>query len=648
MLNRKPVTNNSATWCAVGLLLILFFQLLTSAIVKSPTFDEPLHATRGSIFLTTGDWRMQMHLHPPLVHLLTGLLMWFVFPHVDPRQLEVWISSPLRHFDVVKAVLTEMSYPSAFVPVFFGRIVVMGFTLILGAFLFHWAKSWYGARAGLLALGVYTFAPNMLAHGRLITTDMPVVLTSFLAVYALQRFVRRTTYKTLLFAGFSLGLALGAKISAVILIPLFAVMLIPWVVKPDWLRTVKPRQDLLRFPVVWLIGIVSVALITLWGIYGFEMGSYLPGWPALPLPTYMNTLATTFFSFYQTSKAPAAFLLGRRSFSGWGWYFPVTFLLKTPVAMMIGSLLGLVGLLRERRWLHLWFGGMFPVVYMGMAVLNSWNLGYRYILPVEPFMILGIASTFRGFESRRMWQIVGVVLLLWLVVGTIGIYPDYLAYFNELAGGPANGHRLLTDSNLDWGQDLIQLRQYMEKTGIQTLYLSYFGSADPATYAIDFVPLPSYVPLKGKSQFAMYMPEPGMYAISVTNLSGQHLSNPSTFDWFRRQSPVARIGYSIHVYAVQPSGSIPRTMGVCVTDPAQSDNVPDGAELLAGFGESAVRLSHIVCDEPAAFDSLDGVIIPAGDDATLQTLEALGFSLVFQQTDFEGTPWFNVYLRLSE
>jgi hypothetical protein len=139
-----------------------------------------------------------------------------------------------------------------------------------------------------------------------------------------------------------------------------------------------------------------------------------------------------------------------------------------------------------------------------------------------------------------------------------------------------------------------------------------------------------------------------MYAISATNLSGQHLSNPSTFDWFRRQSPVARIGYSIHVYAVQPSGSMPRTIGVCFADPARSVNIPDTAELLAGFGDSAVHLSHIVCDEPAAFASLDGVIIPAGDDTALQTLEALGFDLVFQQTDFEGAPSFYVYLRLSE
>jgi len=648
LLNRGRETKNGATWCAVGLLLVLFFQLLTSAVVKSPTFDEVLHALRGSIFLTTGDWRMQMNLHPPLVHLLTGILMWPVFPRVDPRQLEAWTSLPLRHLDVVREILTEMGYPSAFVPVFFGRIVVIGFTLILGALLFRWAKSWYGARAGLLALGVYTFAPNILAHGRLITTDMPVALTFFLAVYALQRFVTRTTYRTLLFAGFSLGLALGAKISSVILLPLFAVMLMPWVAKPDWLRTVKQRQGLLRFPVVWLVGIVGVALMTLWVIYGFEVGPYLPGWPALPLPTYMNTLATTFLSFYQTPKAPAAFLMGQRSFSGWWWYFPVTFLLKTPLPIVIASLFGFMGLLRERRWLPLWFGGVLPVVYMGMAVLNSWNLGYRYILPLEPFMILGIASTVRLFQSRRVLQIAGVVLLIWLVVGTIGIYPDYLAYFNELAGGPANGYRFLTDSNLDWGQDLIQLRRYMDKNDIQTLYLSYFGSVNPATYVLDFTPLPSFAPLQGESQFAMYMPEPGIYAISVTNLSGQYLSNPSTFDWFRRQSPVARVGYSIHIYDVPSSSDpAPKMIGVCATGAARSVDMPDDAELLAGFGGSKVHLFHIVCDEPAAFDSLDGVIVPAGSDMTSQTMEALGFQLAFQQIDFEGVLWFDVYLRLS-
>ncbi|HET60511.1 MAG TPA: hypothetical protein ENN32_09115 [Chloroflexi bacterium] len=519
-------------WIAVGLLLLLFFQLLTSAVVKSPTFDEVLHATRGYVFLATGDWRMQMNLHPPLIHLITGILMRPVFPSIDPQQSEAWITTPLLHFDLAKDVVAAMGYPSGFVPVFFGRVVVIGFTLVLGALLFQWAKSWYGSGGGLLALGIYTFAPNVLAHGRLITTDMPVVMTFFLAVYALQRLVYRPTYKSLLFAGFSLGLALGAKISAVVLIPLFAIMIMPWIDKPDWLRNpgYELRRDLLHLPQIWLLGTVVIALVVLWAIYGFEVGPYDEGWPALPLPTYVNTLASSFFSFYRNDIAPPAFLMGRYSLSGWWYYFLVTFFVKTPLPMIISGLVGLGWLFYKRFWWQVWFGAIWPIVYFGMAILNSWNLGYRYILPIEPFLILWMTSAYCVFQRYRILQILGVILLAWLVVGTVSIYPNYLAYFNEVIGGPENGYRFLTDSNLDWGQDLIQLREYLKEAGIQELYFSYFGSMDPESYGIEYVALPHSRFAEVEAPFAMYAPPPGMYAISVTNLSGQSLSNSSTYD----------------------------------------------------------------------------------------------------------------------
>ncbi len=137
-------------------------------------------------------------------------------------------------------------------------------------------------------------------------------------------------------------------------------------------------------------------------------------------------------------------------------------------------------------------------------------------------------------------------------------YPDYLAYFNELAGGSSNGYRWLVDSNLDWGQDLPGLQRYVEEHGFKEIYLSWFGSARPEHYGIPYRPLPGYPLHQGEAEtfaFNPYHPAPGTYAISVSNLQGVALRDPDTFLWFRQRQPTARIGHSIFVYEVPAEGS---------------------------------------------------------------------------------------------
>jgi hypothetical protein len=161
----------------------------------------------------------------------------------------------------------------------------------------------------------------------------------------------------------------------------------------------------------------------------------------------------------------------------------------------------------------------------------------------------GRATNARGYAAR--------IALIGALISVVGwdlyLHPHYLSYFNLLAGGPANGYEVLVDSNIDWGQDLKRLRSWTEENEIEDLKLSWFGTADPAYYGLNYEPLPGltrHFDLWWDLPFDPDNPEPGLYAISVSNLWELPLEDKNVFAWFRAREPDDRIGYSIHIYRV--------------------------------------------------------------------------------------------------
>jgi hypothetical protein len=172
----------------------------------------------------------------------------------------------------------------------------------------------------------------------------------------------------------------------------------------------------------------------------------------------------------------------------------------------------------------------------------------RYLLPAYPFIFVVIGSLCsQGTVIRRS----AYCLAIWSAAAALYVSPHYLAYVNEIAGGPANGYKYLVDSNLDWGQDLTGLKRFMEINGIRRISLSYFGADSPLRYGINYDWLPSYY---------LYNPEPEkrvsilpdqLIAISATNLQGVYLDSKEEYAWLKSYEPVAKIGYSIFVYDLQ-------------------------------------------------------------------------------------------------
>ena len=250
-----------------------------------------------------------------------------------------------------------------------------------------------------------------------------------------------------------------------------------------------------------------------------------------------------------------AYLFGRYSTEGWWYYFPIAFLVKTPVPTLLLGFWGVMTLVRDdaRRWDH----GLLllpPAVFFSAFILSEGKaIGLRYLLPIYPFLFVVAGASQTAWSATRRWRRRAVMGLCAALLTTTGIHPDHLAYFNDMAGGPDGGHRILVDSNLDWGQDLKGLKTWMDERGVARVKLSYFGSVDPALYDLDYDWLPSYV-LPNRGATVVELPTTGWIAISVTNRVGVYMDmyghGKGLFEWLDAYEPVARIGHTIWVYRI--------------------------------------------------------------------------------------------------
>jgi hypothetical protein len=262
------------------------------------------------------------------------------------------------------------------------------------------------------------------------------------------------------------------------------------------------------------------------------------------------------------SQSRGAFLRGRHSRQGFPSFFLWAFLLKTPlVALLAVALGGGTALRRDPWWPDLAFLLVPVAVYGAASVGAGLSIGHRHLLPVYPFLFVLAGRLGRGWRVRRALLAAGAVALGGSLVlappwRPVRVFPDYLAYFNELAGGPPNGYRSMVDSSLDWGQDLKQLAAWLERRGVvEPINLAYFGTADPRYHGIPHVNLPGGYLFEPAEPFA-HARVPGWLAVSATVLQGPYLAAAEREAWRRflaRARLVGRAGHSIFVYRIDAS-----------------------------------------------------------------------------------------------
>jgi hypothetical protein len=241
-----------------------------------------------------------------------------------------------------------------------------------------------------------------------------------------------------------------------------------------------------------------------------------------------------------------AFLAGHVSDTGWWYYFPIAFLIKTPLTVL--ALFGLSLCWIGRQWNGVPRVRVYlllpPLIVMAVAMASKFDIGVRHILPVYPFALVACGNAITELR-KRIRPPLQVAFALVCLVELLPVYPHYLAFFNGLIGGSRNGYKYLADSNLDWGQDLKGLKRWMDDNHIDRISLSYFGMADPAYYGIRYLSLPGAPPYPPPTNQLAEIP--GYVAVSIQNLQ---VNERAFYAPLLQQKPVAVIGYSIRVYWV--------------------------------------------------------------------------------------------------
>jgi hypothetical protein len=571
--------------CAAALLLgVLFVQAMTSIPRLSITFDEDLHISTGYSILRTGDLRL-VEDHPPLIGLWMSWPL-LLSPRVpNPQEVPAWAQGDRRLF-VRNELWWSLPIDEWVVP---PRIPIAWLALLLGAFLFRWAAELFGPQAGLLALALLAFDPNILAYASLATLDLGAAVFIFIAVYGVYRYLRRPTRAKLVLAGIALGLALSAKISGVIVLPVSAGLMLFGGLK-YWRKKLAVR----------LLVYLGVAFLTLWAVHLFGFGPPEGLSFSLPAPTFWH-------SFLRVGRHAAtgnrAYLLGETYQGGRWYYFPIAFALKTPLpALVLLGLALLVTLRSQRRWWRELVLISLPVTYFVVSMVNQINIGYRHLLPVLPFLYLFIArlagpdvriNRSTRWKTSLGWAMILAVLFLWQVAGTLRVWPFQITFFNEIAGGPRNGYRYLADSNVDWGQALKELRTCLGNRSWPDVQLSsYVFFIQPELYGIQATPLP---PLAGVGPIfpARFNPAPGTYVISASTLRGLKLVEAEMYDWFAQREPDDMVANAMLVYQVTERNPRPTWLAQCTVPvtPLSPEAVVDG------FGRDDLRTLAFDCTQ---------------------------------------------------
>ena len=534
------------------MLVILGLQSVLSMRQESAVCDEVSHhIATGYSFLMTRDFRLNST-SPPLTQILAALPLLAlrpVFPIDDPSwnnidRVTFGFRFLYRYNDNAEQL------------VFWARVPMVALSLLCALLVFIFARDLYGANAGLFAMFLYTFSPNILAYSKIVTPDIGVTFFGLLAIYRLYKYLKKPKLGNILFAGLALGLAQACKLSALLLIPLVFIVVIWKVI------SAKRPVYLLHMSAIFLI-----CAVVLFGSYLGEVKPFLkndidvqekigyletavdklsPGdntrikekaidlalHAPIPFATYlMNILAEANMVFV---KDYGVFLMGKRSASGWWYYYPLVFLFKTPIPMLLFLLLSGICFFRikpSNRWGEM-TGVIFLAGFILASLLTKLQLSVRYILPLYPLFFIYVSKIVNLKVKREMLlRSTLIALSIWYMLESVIIHPHYISYFNQLAGGPDNGWRYLRDANIDYGQDLPALARYIKTHDIDKIKLAYFGSADPAYYGIIYSDL---------DQTDLRRPGEQVYAISANYIDRA--------EWMKEIRPTAKAGYSIFIY----------------------------------------------------------------------------------------------------
>jgi 4-amino-4-deoxy-L-arabinose transferase-like glycosyltransferase len=527
------------------------------------TGDEVIHIPAGYYSLTAGEYRMNAE-HPPLAKMWSALPLILFLPHDKgpanaPGNFSQRGSQFYGHFWSVN----QDSFQGIF---FWARAAMVAFTVALGILLFLATHRWFGSVAAVFAVLLYSLEPTILGHGRLVHTDIPAALMYLLFFVVLDRYRRNPSTLWALGIGLVTAFALLTKFSMIVLLPVLGVFFLIrlWRFRgtPNGLRPVAGH--------VLLASVVFVLAIQ--AVYAFRSPPLdsevtwienVSRYPSLVQRT-IETLSPVFprdflFGIYvvamHNSGGHSSSILGLYDYRGWWYYFPVAFALKTTIPFLLLSLAAIVwSLWRTAQGDRAFWFAMIPLaIYAVLAMTSGINIGIRHLLPAYPFLFMLSGALLAAIckHARKA----GLILAAG-VVGIMGIeafatFPYYISYVNQFKGENP-GWRYLSDSNVEWGDAVPELVDYLNARNIKQISGALLGgNLTLHLYGIEFKDLFGPPPL----------PETEYVAIGASFLNGSTVEygNASNgreteqqrinfFDAYRNRKPLKVFGDSIYLF----------------------------------------------------------------------------------------------------
>lgn len=551
-ITREGIAVTRRVWFVVAALIGIFWlQSFTASRTKSPVFDEPPHIASGLSYLAGSVFYANPQ-HPPLLKELSAFSL--------ARAGVVWPDSPAARSLIQGApegAGNEWPIGNTVIAanpdrvMFWARLPFIILAGALGVLLYCWGRAMLGPAAALGALVLYALDPTVIGHSFLVTTDVGVTTFTVLFLFALWLYIQRPHWARLSLCGVALGLALGAKFSAVLLIPIAAVLL---AVNAQWPAAHSPQQkgatSGITGAVLAFAAMCAIAIVVVEALYFFPHNPWL----------YLEGFGKINADHIAGHQAFFNGELADRFYS----YFMAAYLLKEPLASIALAAGGLIVLTRSSTMpvLTRVFLLLPPALFVATVTFKADDLGVRYIMPALPFAyLLGGLALAALVKSAHAWgRPTAAILCAWLAVEAAGIYPDHLSYFNEAAclltnpaeigfdGGSRCGPLWLDDSNVDWGQSVKQLDAWTKHNANgRPLKLVYFGSFPPEHYGLAYEAV--------EPQAVMTRPAPGLYAVSgvwygrvpaVLNATA-----PGATSWMRETAPIAIVGHAFYIFDVK-------------------------------------------------------------------------------------------------
>ncbi|WP_419804424.1 glycosyltransferase family 39 protein [Terriglobus sp.] len=553
-------------WFAAALLLAVFAgQLVHIARLYSANWDEAHHLYDGYKILTLRDYRANAEV-PPLIKITAALPLLHLHPAMPPPEGDSQSQSAFlegRTF-VFSNGGDRLLFPA--------RLMCMLFTLGTAALIYATGRHLFGTTAGLLAFGLFTFDPLVLAHGTLVSTDIGSACFFFAAVFAWYHYTQRPSAAWLLTTGLAAGLAMVTKYTGILVVPVLLLLL---VVEGAQTRRLTPFVRRLAA----CCGALACAWLTIWAFYSFRdapapagmqlsptLGPYLAAMPGKGLgamlafvarlhllpQAYLWGLANTKYTEYEY----VSYFFGHIYRHGPWQYFPAAFLIKSTLPFLLLLLLAPFILRTQthdlaKKLLYL----LLPAaIYFLVITASHFDIGARHMMPIYPFLYVIAGATAAALLRRGpVFASIAAVLCLWQVGTSLHASPNYMAYGNEAWGGPRQVRRYLSDANVDWGQQLKTVKQYLDTNHITNCWFAYFpdGAVQPQDYGVHCKRLPT-----GSNTWWFHLPMnvppviDGTVLISESDLdgveSGDGAMNP--YESFHALKPVAILQDGVYVY----------------------------------------------------------------------------------------------------